>query len=111
MKWKEWVKGLTKLGEIAFDRCAYPSLTQQGNEISLHGFAGASCKAYYEAIYFVCRQGKRIHSQLLTSKTRVTPIKQQTIPQLELTAARILAVLMHTVKKCEGQTLKFPVLN
>ena len=40
-----------------------------------------------------------IHFQLLTSKTRVAPIKQQTIPRLELIAAKILATLVYTAKK------------
>ena len=39
-----------------------------------------------------------IFSQLLCSKTRVAPLKSPTIPRLELMSARILAVLMNTVK-------------
>ncbi|KAK3726526.1 hypothetical protein QZH41_004647 [Actinostola sp. cb2023] len=37
--------------------------------------------------------------ELLTSKTRVAPVKKLTIPRLELMSARILAQLMHTVKE------------
>ena len=88
-----------KVREITFDIYVYPNFTQQFDEISLHGCADASSKAYCKSIYVVCRHGERIHSQLLTPKTRVAPITQQTIPRLELIAAKILATLMYTARK------------
>ena len=36
--------------------------------------------------------------RLLTSRSRVAPLKELTIPRLELMSARILAQLMSTVK-------------
>ena len=39
---------------------------------------------------------------LLTSKTRIAPLKTQTIPRLELMSAFILAKLMSTVQRALG---------
>ena len=65
---------------------------------SLYGFAGASKKPYCAVIYLVCGVSGAISSTLLTSKTRVSPIKEQTIPWLELVSGKILATPMDTVK-------------
>ena len=65
----------------------------------MHGFADASLKAYCAVIYFVCESPEGITVTLLTSKTRVAPVKTQTIPRLELMAGRTFALLMDTVRK------------
>ena len=65
---------------------------------SLHGFADATIKAYCAVVYFVCELVGSFSVELLTSKTRVAPLKMQTMPRLELMSGRILAGLMDTVK-------------
>ena len=60
----------------------------------LHIFCDASAKAF-GAVAYVCSGGK---SQLLTSKTRLAPIKEKTIPKLELTALLVGARLGHTLQ-------------
>jgi hypothetical protein len=64
---------------------------------TLHGFADASCKAYCAVVYLVCESSKGVQVELLTSKTRVAPVKAHTIPRLELMGGRILAQLVNTV--------------
>ncbi|GFY13552.1 uncharacterized protein TNCV_4959221 [Trichonephila clavipes] len=69
---------------------------QQVTEI--HGFADASERCYGAAVY--CKS-KNLKSEtlvrLITSKSRVAPIKSLTIPRLELCAAVLLAKLVKRV--------------
>ena len=51
-------------------------------------------------VYFVYRM------RLLASKTRVAPLKELSIPRLELMSARLLAQLMHTVKNALQSQVK-----
>ncbi|GFU20694.1 uncharacterized protein TNCV_3176321 [Trichonephila clavipes] len=66
--------------------------------IEIHGFADASERCYGEAVY--CKS-KNLKSEtlvrLITSKSRVAPIKSLTIPRLELCAAVLLAKLVKRV--------------
>lgn len=97
---KEWngcVEGVAAAEEIKVPRCVY-GVCEATKTCSLHGFADASVKAYCAVVYFVCELGGSYSVELLTSKTRVAPLKPQTIPRLELMSGRILARLMDTVK-------------
>lgn len=40
----------------------------------------------------------KVHVSLITSKTRVAPIKRLTIPRLELCGAQLLANLLHYIQ-------------
>ena len=97
-KWNDWVVDLSRIKGIAISRCVYDSLEQEVLECYLHGFGDASNKAYCAVVYFVYRTWDGIHVRLLTSRSRVAPLKELTIPRLELMSARILAQLMNTVK-------------
>ena len=105
-RWFDWVKGLETVGQIAVPRCVYGNVSDK-SKCSLHGFADASMKAYCAVIYFVCEVNGKFHAELLTSKTRVAPMKAQTIPRLELMSARILAQLMDSVKTALGSYVEF----
>ncbi|GFT30807.1 uncharacterized protein TNCV_2726881, partial [Trichonephila clavipes] len=54
------------------------------NTVELHGFADASSLAYAAAIYCRQKHNSKIKVQLLVSKTKVAPVKQVSIPRLEL---------------------------
>jgi hypothetical protein len=68
-------------------------------KIQLHGFSDASKRAYGALVYMrsVYEDG-HIDVRLISSKTKVAPIKQQSIPRLELLGATILVRLVNTVK-------------
>ena len=58
-------------------------------------------------VYFVYRtKDGKAHVRLVASKTRVAPLKELSIPRLELMSARILAQLMHTVKNALQSQVK-----
>ena len=71
--------------------------TPDGNSRQLHVFVDASKKGY-GAVAYLCSNG---HSSFVMSKTRVAPIKEVTLPKLELRAAvigtRLLKFMMHSM--------------
>lgn len=67
-------------------------------ECELIGFCDASASAFCAALYGRWSKGGTTYCTLLCSKTRVAPIKQLTIPKLELEAALLLAKLMNRLQ-------------
>ena len=93
-----WIESLIECKLITFDRCLYKHVREEVLECSLHGFADASKKVYCAVIYSVYQTSTGSYSKMLTSKTRVAPLKELSIPRLELITCLILAKLMSTVK-------------
>ena len=95
--WKCLLEELKSMKTIQIPRCYFsqdPSLV----EVQLHAFSDASEKAYAAVLYMRATYSSgRVQTSLVTSKTRVAPIKRQTIPRLELLGATILARLVSTV--------------
>ena len=96
-KWVQLTEDLTMLSQIKVPRCYYVA-NQSLRSQQLHGFSDASKDAYAAVIYLrsVYCKGE-VDIRLVASKTRVAPLKEQTIPRLELLGATILARLMDTV--------------
>ncbi|XP_038071855.1 uncharacterized protein LOC119740577 [Patiria miniata] len=94
-KWNLWLMDLPKLECISVDRCFKPEGFQDPVSVQIHHFADASEKGYGVVSYLRLqnRYGD-VHCSFVTSKSRVTPLKQQSIPRLELTAATV-AVRVH----------------
>ena len=59
----------------------------------------ASTKAYAAAVYVRVVDEDVVHTSLMCAKSRVAPVKTQTIPRLELLGAVLLARLMDSVMK------------
>ena len=97
-KWNSWLNELTEVKSIEIDRCLYEDSSNDIFEYQLHGFKDASNKAYSAVVYILCRTENKIYARLITSKSRVAPLKKLTIPRLELMSASLLARLMHAVK-------------
>ena len=106
-KWRKWVEDLLLTREIKTSRCLYEARKECVTECYLHGFGDASKKAYCAMVYFVYRTNDgHTHARLVASKTRVAPLKELSIPRLELMSARILAQLMNTVRSALQSQLK-----
>ena len=88
-KWHKWYSSLEAIGEIKIPR--WIGYTKEYKSIQLHGFADASLEAYGAAIYLRVESNLGIKSQLIVARSKVSPMKVQTIPKLELLAARLLA--------------------
>ena len=63
----------------------------------MHGFGDASQDAIAAAMYIRILYSNSSSMNLIISKTKVSPIKTQTIPRLELCAAVMLAKLVHSM--------------
>ncbi|GFT18515.1 uncharacterized protein TNCV_1708301 [Trichonephila clavipes] len=94
-EWQQFLVSLENINNIEIPRrilIAFPEV------IEIHGFADASERCYGAAVY--CKS-KNLRSEtlvrLITSKSRVAPIKSLTIPRLELCAAVLLAKLVKRV--------------
>ena len=97
-EWDELVTGLEDARLVHVPRC-YQTLREPHGElqVQLYGFCDASLRAYAAVVYLVIEiEGERV-PQLVCSKTRVAPLRELTIPRLELLSGLLLAQLIRTV--------------
>ena len=74
--------------QVRVPRCYLKEIENKEEVVShLYGFCDASRTAYAAVIYLDAQTDSNRVVTLLASKTRVAPLKEQTIPQLELLAA------------------------
>eukprot|EP00112_Aurelia_sp_Birch-Aquarium-sp1_P014603 Seg3166.2 transcript_id=Seg3166.2/GoldUCD/mRNA.D3Y31 product="hypothetical protein" protein_id=Seg3166.2/GoldUCD/D3Y31 len=109
MRWEKWMQAVSRLTDLKIPRCIMPASGGQ-RKISLHVFGDAIKVAYCAAVYLVWHNENQSGVHLITAKTRLSPIrKEMTIPRFELTAARIAARLLKTVretlKNCKPEEL------
>ena len=98
-EWSKWRQELPLLFTHCIPHCYY---SKQATIVStqLHGFSDASEKAYAAVAYLRMEDTNgMIHTSLVTSMTRIAPIKGVTIPRLELNGALILARLLFHCKQ------------
>ena len=95
-QWKRFTNELKALDKIRIPQCYFLS-NSVPIDIQLHGFSDASEHAYAAVVYLrsVYEDGTVV-SRLVASKTRVSPVKKQSIPRLELLGSLILARLVDT---------------
>ena len=81
------------------------------NLFGLYGFCDVSRQAYAAVVYLVIETPHDCITRFVASKTRVSPLKSQTIHRLELLSALLLAHLMDSITTClESElTLSTPV--
>ena len=85
-KWNYIADDLQKAVKTTIPRCYFDHNRNDNNRLpQLHVFADASTKAYGAVVYI--QQGN--HISFVIAKSRVAPIKQLTLPKLELMAALV----------------------
>ena len=97
IKWCSIVDGLARSQPITIPRCFLSGIEDEMKLYRLYGFCDASTVAYAAVIYLVEERGDSKYSRFIVSKTRVSPLKVQTILRLELLSAVLLARLMTNV--------------
>ncbi|XP_041633410.2 uncharacterized protein [Drosophila kikkawai] len=89
-RWHDFLRSYSFLHQVRIPRWVH---FQPGVQVQIHGFCDASQKAYGAAIYVRIQRDGIISSNLLTSKTKVAPVKTVSLPRLELCEAVLLADL------------------
>ncbi|XP_047543301.1 uncharacterized protein LOC125075637 [Vanessa atalanta] len=103
-EWKSYRDDLPELKTIEILRWFHTSSGTK--EIQIHGFADASVTSYAAVTYLrVFDEKNNVHITLIASRTRVAPLKQLTIPKLELCAAALLSELIEEI----SGLLKIPI--
>lgn len=96
-EWIEYWKEIKFLEKFRIDRWIG---TEESSRTKLIGFSDSSQMAYGAVIYARTeRPDGSVKCTLLMSKSRVAPLKQMSIPRLELAGAELLARLIVEVKK------------
>lgn len=93
-----WLTLCTRLTRLNDFRIPRHVMCQTPTHIEIHGFADASLKAYGACAYIKTISANNMSINLLCSKTKVAPLKQLTIPRLELSAAVLLVRLVEKIK-------------
>ena len=95
--WDKLLRDAKDYSGVKLRRC-YSIVRERS--ITLVGFGDASKHAYAACVYIVVHgEDETVTSTLVTSKTRVAPLKETTLPRLELMAAYILSKLMKKTKE------------
>ncbi|XP_050409069.2 uncharacterized protein LOC126824016 isoform X1 [Patella vulgata] len=89
-RWIKWRNQIFKLDQLKIERCLRPPDFGLVVKRGIHIFSDASSTGYGSVCYqrIVNDQGQ-IHCGFLIGKSRLAPLKQKTIPRLELSAATI----------------------
>ena len=102
---------MTEAKTFSVNRCIFRQCLSQAGSIELHGFGDASVPAYGSCIYIRVDYGDQVNVHLLSSKTRVAPLKPLTIPRKELLSALLTARLINSVKSALEQFIHIKSVN
>jgi hypothetical protein len=92
-EWTNLIENLPLLKNLKIPR--YLFLNKEIKDIQFHGFADASLKAFSACVYVrAVYYDQTVSSFLISSKSRVAPLKVVTLPRLELCAMLLLSQLV-----------------
>ena len=99
-QWKRWLDDLPKLQEIQVDRCFKPKEFGEVKEVQLHLFSDASRQGYAVVAYLRLKDvTDGTHCAFVMGKARLAPVREISIPRLELTAAVISVKLFKIIRE------------
>ncbi|GFX47219.1 integrase catalytic domain-containing protein [Trichonephila clavipes] len=99
-KWLIWCKELPLLDNLRIPRLVLDSTNDEVSDlIAIHIICDASKLAYGAAAYVKVRKQNEVLVNLITSKTRMAPLKAVTLPRLELLGALVAARLSSRVQE------------
>ena len=93
---KDWVQETEQIGTVGVNRLV--GGTTLGDTMELHVFCDASLEATAAVAYIKTTRNQETTTRFLMGKTRVAPLRQTTIPKLELQAALYAARLKKTIE-------------
>ena len=95
--WQTWLDQFAEIPEIKITR--WTGLKAKGTPYQIHTFCDASEEGTCAAVYIRVKTGNEITTNLLAAKSRVTPLKAESISRSELVAAVIAVRLCAVVKE------------
>ncbi|XP_045535467.1 uncharacterized protein LOC106721755 [Papilio machaon] len=96
-QWTKYREELSNLQTIKLPR--WLKLHSKNKVVEIHGFADASTTAYAAVAYIrVITEENEVSVDLIAAKTKVAPLKQISVPRLELCAAVLLTRLLNEVR-------------
>lgn len=96
-EWNTYLDHFTHSEIIQFPR--WLGVSENINKLELHGFSDASCAAYAGVVYLrVWGNDGVVKVYLVMAKSKVAPVKQISLPRLELCGAVLLAKVIHHIK-------------
>lgn len=95
---REWIDELPHLLSIEIPRWTCAGIAE-GKLRSLHTFCDASKDAYAAVVFLRIERDNEVAIYLLAAKSRIAPLKEMTIPRLELLSATIGARLWKSVRE------------
>ncbi|CAL1280284.1 unnamed protein product [Larinioides sclopetarius] len=87
------------------------STEEENDTVEIHAFCDASKLAYGASVYVKVKKQDKVIINLVTSKTRVAPLKSATLPRLQLLGALIAARLSSKVQEIISQKKHFTLFH
>ena len=89
-----------KLGSpLTLPRCCISTPINEHTQYRLYGFCDTSLTAYAAVVYLADETTNKTQLQFVVCKTRVAPLKPQTIPRLQLLSALLLTQILINVSE------------
>ncbi|XP_028407840.1 uncharacterized protein LOC114530421 [Dendronephthya gigantea] len=96
-QWTCWLQDIPKLQEVKISRCFKPLSFSEIKVVQVHLFSDASRVGYAAVAYLRLEEASgNVHIALVMGKSRLAPLREISIPWLELTAA-VLSVRLATI--------------
>ena len=106
------INDLQLCNEASISRGIISGCNKTIQKIELHGFSDASERAYAAVVYAKIQyESGEINVRFVSSKSKVAPIRKQSIPRLELLGACLLSDLVNTIRKILNEELKGNVID
>ncbi|XP_055588874.1 uncharacterized protein LOC129741190 [Uranotaenia lowii] len=98
-RFKLWIEFLRKIEMVHIHRCYFPGYRRDSfQSLQLHIFVDASEQAYAAVAFFRIVDCGVVRCTLVSSKTKVAPLKLLSIPRLELLAAVLGVRIRKTIE-------------
>ena len=96
-QWSRWLEDIPKLQEVKISCCFKPCNFDEIKVVQLHLFSDASPVGYAVVAYLrLVDTGGKVHIAFVMGKSRLAPLREISIPRLELTAA-VLSVRLSAI--------------
>lgn len=99
-RWRQWTALFPELDSLRIPRCYFGSPFPKGFEnLEIHVFVDASEAAYSCVAYFCLETDGELQVAFVGSKTKVAPLKPQSVPRLEVKSGTLGTRMLNTIKK------------